>query len=76
MKAIVMTSTGGPEVLVRQEVPTPRPAENEVLIRVEAAAVLFVETQLRSGVFPLTGATPAVFGTQAEALKNEINDVL
>jgi NADPH:quinone reductase len=76
MKAIVMTSTGGPEVLVRQEVPTPRPAENEVLIRVEAAAVLFVETQLRSGVFPLPGATPAVFGTQAAGVVIEVGSAV
>lgn len=39
MKAIHITKSGGPEVLKLQEIPTPKPAENEVLIKVKAAGV-------------------------------------
>ncbi|WP_425296558.1 quinone oxidoreductase family protein [Nocardia cyriacigeorgica] len=65
MQAIVMTGTGGPEVLVAREVPEPRPEAGEVLIRTEAIPVLYPETLLRSGVFPMAAELPAVFGFQA-----------
>src|ERR1700754_2710608 len=39
MKAILITKKGGPEVLELREVPTPVPAEGEVLIRVKAAGL-------------------------------------
>jgi NADPH:quinone reductase-like Zn-dependent oxidoreductase len=39
MKAIVRTRYGPPDVLRFEEVPTPTPADNEVLIKVYAAAV-------------------------------------
>jgi len=39
MKAILITKKGGPEVLELREVPTPIPAEGEVLIRIKAAGL-------------------------------------
>lgn len=39
MKAILITRTGGPEVLEIQQLPAPVPAPNEVLIRVTAAGL-------------------------------------
>ena len=39
MRAIHITKSGGPEVLQLQETPKPRPAENQVLIKVKAAGV-------------------------------------
>ncbi|MFG2189790.1 zinc-binding alcohol dehydrogenase family protein [Nocardia iowensis] len=65
MQAIVMTATGGPEVLVLQEVPAPQAGVGEVVIRTEAIPVLFPETKLRSGEFPLGVEPPLVFGFQA-----------
>lgn len=65
MQAIVMTGTGGPEVLVAQEVPVPEPEAGEVLIRAEAIPVLYPETLLRSGAFPMAAPPPVVFGFQA-----------
>ncbi|MFI5717026.1 zinc-binding alcohol dehydrogenase family protein [Nocardia sp. NPDC051750] len=72
MQAIVMTATGGPEVLVPREVPRPRPAAGEVLIRAAAIPVLYPETQLRSGAFPTTTPPPMVFGFQ---VAGEVVDV-
>ncbi|MGW5073897.1 quinone oxidoreductase family protein [Rhodococcus sp. NPDC004095] len=72
MKAVVMTATGGPDVLVTREVPAPSPADGEVLIRTEATPILFVETQIRSGVFPAPAGPPAVFGTQAAGVVTQV----
>src|SRR5258707_11605023 len=39
MRAIVVRQGGGPEALTLEELPDPVPAEGEVLLRIEAAAV-------------------------------------
>lgn len=65
MQAIVMTGTGGPEVLVAREVPRPRPAAGEILIRAAAIPVLYPETRLRAGAFPMVTPPPVIFGFQA-----------
>lgn len=52
MKAIRVTRTGGPEVLELADLPVPRPAKGEVLVRVEAAGVNFIDTYQRSGAYP------------------------
>ncbi|MDK7082737.1 quinone oxidoreductase [Pseudoglutamicibacter cumminsii] len=50
-RAIQMTQTGGPEVLTLTDVEVPEPAANEVLVKVSAAGVNFIETYQRSGVY-------------------------
>ncbi len=52
MRAIVITSPGGPEVLRVRELPDPLPAEDEVLIRVGAFGVNHAETHMRKGEWP------------------------
>jgi NADPH2:quinone reductase len=52
MKAIQVTEHGGPEVLTVRELPTPTPGPGQVLVRVAAAGVNFIETYLRSGRYP------------------------
>jgi NADPH:quinone reductase-like Zn-dependent oxidoreductase len=49
MKAILVTRYGGPEVLQIKEVPTPSPKENEVLIKIHAAAVNNTDPVFRKG---------------------------
>lgn len=49
MKAAVIKEYGGPEALVYQDVPTPRPGRNEVLVRVGACSCNHLDTLLRSG---------------------------
>ncbi len=49
MKAIVIHSSGGPEVLKYEDAPRPQPKDDEVLIRVMAAAVNPVDVFIREG---------------------------
>ncbi|WP_405493507.1 zinc-binding alcohol dehydrogenase family protein [Nocardia sp. NBC_00511] len=72
MQAILLTATGAPDVLVPGEVPTPRPGAGEVLVRTEAIPVLYPETMIRSGAFPLPIELPIVFGVQAVGIVSEI----
>jgi NADPH:quinone reductase-like Zn-dependent oxidoreductase len=51
MKAIVMHSFGGPEVLETEDIPRPSPKSGEVLIKVQAAGVNPVDYKIRSGEF-------------------------
>jgi NADPH2:quinone reductase len=63
VKAVRVHTTGGPEALQLDDVPTPTPKAGEVLIRVEAAGVNFIDIYQRSGAYKL--ATPFVPGQEA-----------
>ena len=63
MKAIQIHETGGPEVLRLAEVPIPQPGAGQVLIRVEAAGVNFIEIYFRKGVYK--AALPLTPGSEA-----------
>ena len=63
MKAIRVRATGGPEVLEVGEVPRPEPGEAQVLVRVEAVGVNFIEVYQRTGLYPVP--LPATPGTEA-----------
>lgn len=61
MRAIVITRTGGPEVLEASERPDPVPGPGEVLIDVAAAGVNFIDVYYRTGAYPQeTPYTPGV----------------
>ena len=52
MRAIVVRSLGGPEVLRVEEVPRPSPpGEGEVTLRIRAAGVNFADTERRRGIY-------------------------
>jgi NADPH:quinone reductase len=52
MRAIQITQTGGPEVLVLRDLPTPTPGPGQALIRIEACGVNFIDVYLREGRYP------------------------
>ncbi|KAK8580696.1 hypothetical protein V6N13_143760 [Hibiscus sabdariffa] len=59
MKAIVITTAGGPEVLQLQQVEDPELKDDEVLIKVEATALNRADTLQRKGAHPPPkGASP------------------
>ncbi|RZC46429.1 hypothetical protein C5167_039378 [Papaver somniferum] len=52
MKAVVITTPGGPEVLEIQEVENPKIKDDEVLIKIEATALNRADTVQRKGSYP------------------------
>src|ERR1700730_11914937 len=52
MTAIVISSPGGPDVLVPQEQPAPLPGEHEMLVKVAAAGVNRPDVMQRKGLYP------------------------
>ncbi len=49
MRAIQIRTTGGPEVMEVVELPTPKPGAGQVLVKIEASGVNFIDTYLREG---------------------------
>src|SRR5438309_4551135 len=55
MKAVFVNEYGGREVLKYQDVPRPEPKQDEILVRVIAAAINPVDTYVRQGMFGKRG---------------------
>jgi NADPH2:quinone reductase len=53
MKAIVVNKPGGPEVLAYHESPDPIPGSHQLLVRVAAAGVNFIDIYQREGLYPM-----------------------
>jgi NADPH2:quinone reductase len=70
MKAIQIRETGGPEVLKLAELPIPQPGPGQVLIRVEATGVNFIEIYFRKGTYK--AALPLVPGSEAAGTVEEL----
>jgi len=70
MNAIQIQTTGGPEVLKLAELPIPVPGPGQVLIRVEAIGVNFIEIYFRKGTYKAT--MPLVPGSEAAGTIEEL----
>ena len=70
MKAIQIEATGGPEVLQLVELPIPEPGPGQVLVRIEAAGVNFIEIYFRKGVYK--SAFPLIPGSEAAGTVEEL----
>jgi NADPH2:quinone reductase len=70
MKAIQISETGGPEVLTLAEVPVPTPGPGEVLIKVAAAGVNFIEIYFREGRYK--APLPLIPGTEASGTVEKV----
>jgi NADPH2:quinone reductase len=64
MKAIVADPVGGPENLKFIDVPVPEPGEGEVLVKIEACGVNYIDTYFRSGFYKAP-ETPVKLGSEA-----------
>ncbi len=62
MKAVVLTGTGGYDVLSVEERPDPPVGPGEVRIAVKAAGVNFADTMARVGLYPDAPKPPCVLG--------------
>ena len=72
MYAAYVTKTGGPEVLEYTEVAAPSPGPGQVLVKVAAAGVNFIDIYLRSGLYPRP--LPAVPGGEGAGTVAEIGE--
>jgi NADPH2:quinone reductase len=70
MKAIQIRATGGPEVLELAELPIPVPGPGQVLIRIEAIGVNFIEIYFRKGTYK--AALPLTPGSEAAGTVEEL----
>jgi NADPH:quinone reductase len=79
MKAVRIHEYGGPEVLVYEEVPTPEPKPDQVLVRVEAATVNPMDVSVRENRFSTPRQPPKIIGSDGAgvvvAVGAEITDV-
>ncbi|HVY18222.1 MAG TPA: quinone oxidoreductase [Rhodopila sp.] len=62
-KAIRIHSTGGPEVMVWEDIPTPEPGPTEALIKHEAIGLNFIDIYFRTGLYKAPGM-PLIIGQE------------
>lgn len=72
MKAIQITQYGGPEVLRLQEVSISKPSRGQVLVRIHAAGVNFIDIYQRRGTYPVT--LPYTPGLEASGIVEAIGE--
>ena len=72
MKAVRVNEYGGPEALCYEEVEMPTPGSNEVLVKVAAAGVNYIDTYQRSGLYQVP--LPTTLGLEAAGTVEEIGD--
>jgi NADPH2:quinone reductase len=74
MKAIRVHAFGGPDVLKLEDVPTPRPAGGQVLIRVKATGVNPYDTYMRNGTYAIKPPLPYTPGSDAAGTIEAVGD--
>ncbi len=62
MKAAYIEKPGPAENIVYGNVPKPKPADNQVLVKVKAVAVNPVDTYIRAGMYPMDLPQPFIIG--------------
>jgi NADPH:quinone reductase len=72
VRAIQITETGGPEVLIPTELPDPTPGAGELLVEVAAAGVNYIDCYQRQGVYPIP--LPFVPGMEGTGTVRAIGD--
>jgi NADPH:quinone reductase-like Zn-dependent oxidoreductase len=74
VKAVVLTGTGGYDVLAVQERPDPPVGPGEVRIAVKAAGINFADTMARVGLYPDAPKTPCVLGYEVAGEVESLGD--
>ncbi len=72
MRAIIVRTTGGPEVLELADLPTPEPGPGQVRVDVAAAGVNFVDVYHRIGLYPMP--RPYTAGVEAAGVISAVGD--
>jgi NADPH:quinone reductase-like Zn-dependent oxidoreductase len=74
MKAVVLTGTGGYDVLEVQERPDPPVGPGDVRIAVKAAGINFADTMARVGLYPDAPKPPCVLGYEVAGEVESVGD--
>lgn len=74
MKAILVQQFGGPEVLQIADVPTPKPDNGQVLVRVKAAGVNPYDTYMRAGSYAIKPALPYTPGSDSAGIVETVGE--
>jgi NADPH2:quinone reductase len=74
MKAILVRQFGGPEVMKLEEVPTPKPAAGQVLVRIHAAGVNPYDTYMRTGTYAQKPALPYTPGSDGAGMIEAVGE--
>ena len=78
MRAILVREFGGPDVMRLENVPTPKPGQAEVLVKVRAAGVNPVEAYIRAGTYARKPVPPFIPGAdgagEVESVGSEVTD--
>lgn len=72
MRTILVNEAGGPEVLTLSEAERPTAGPGEVVIEVAAAGVNFIDTYMRSGLYPVD--LPMALGLECSGTVAEVGD--
>jgi NADPH2:quinone reductase len=72
MRAVEAREAGGPEVLRYVELPDPEPGPGQLLVRVAAAGVNFIDTYRRAGVYAMD--YPHVVGVEGAGVVEALGD--
>ncbi len=74
MKAVVLTGTGGYDVLQVEERPDPPVGPGDVRIAVKAAGINFADTMARVGLYPDAPKPPCVLGYEVAGEVESVGD--
>jgi len=74
MKAIRIHKAGSVDELKYEEVDTPVPDKNEVLIKVISASVNFADVMVRKGFYPMMPTLPAIPGVDCSGIVESIGE--
>lgn len=74
MRAVIIKESGGPEQLVLGEVPTPRPAAGELLVRVKATALNRADILQRQGKYPPPAGASPILGLEMAGIVEEVGE--
>jgi len=74
MRAVVITRTGGPDVLRVEERPDPPVGRGEIRIAVKASGINFADLMARSGLYPDAPSPPSVVGYEVAGEVESVGD--
>jgi acryloyl-coenzyme A reductase len=72
MRAAVLHQAGGPDSFVLQDLPIPAPADDEVLVEVQACGVSFKDVVERNGTYRRDVTFPLVMGLEISGIVRQL----